>query len=589
MDEISCRVISGPFNESQWGQAYVFEHAYAVVEVVASDAISIGTHIAAKLHEIVQQPSLSPGQLHHAVAALIPAHDGVAIMVGYVRDGVLFVTNTGAGVVVLVRGGTVGVIVGSKSSGSGSLQQGDTVFFLSPTARGVLTDQKLQEYGVLVSLDELRDACGLILHQSPEATSGSVLLALRYGVFAAHHHPLTLSTYLISHLHKLMARARRQPQGKMPTITQLRTTIGTKRGKTALLGGVLLLFMLSVISGLWFNTTAQKSAAVEAGLERAQHAFEQGMALMQLSPMRSREFLAHAHDELEKVGQLRLSSTEKKEVLGLSEKIEEGLQVAKRSYEVVPTALVDLSLVKEGGWADEIAQWEDMVVVLDRRNKAVYQLTMGGKSAQIILGRDQVGENQHIALHGKNVYLQGEDGISRFSFGEKTVRRMRNREERWESIVRMVSFGGNLYLLDTKENQIWKYSEEALGGEIHTYLAPDVFPDFDRSTSLTIDGSVWVAGSNGILKFTYGAPQSFTIVGLDEPIENPAVFSTEGLVNLYILDAAHKRVVATDKDGMYLAQYRWQEDFAIADFLVSEAAKKILLFVGNMVYEVEMK
>ncbi len=592
MDELRCVVVSGPFADTHWGQAYIVDSLFAVVEITCLDAVSMGAHIATQLHECLQKTPVTLGQLHSDVRAITDANPGVSIVVGYIHDRKLSLTSVGQNAVVVVRTGSAGVVLSGNSSGSGAISPGDTIFFLNPAARNAISPPQLENFGTLVSIDEVREACGLELHKAAEETSGSAALVIRIGEVVS---PLTskkLGRILVDLVRYAIVRMALITGWLKPIkISSVRTIIATKRGRLILLSVIGALFIISVIGGLRFNSSVKTSTAVTGGLEKAQHYFEQGMALMQLNPVRSRETLSAAHDELEKLGALQLSGRDKKEILALSMKIDEGLHVAKRLYEIEPKPSVDLSLVKEGGWGDEFALWEDEVIILDRRNQAVYQLSLEGKSATLILGRDYVKDAQHIALHGNTVYLQGKAGIARFTIGEKMARPLRDSDVRWGTIARMVSFGGNVYLLDTAENQIWKYSEQTIdSGDTHTYLAPDVFPDLNKSISLAIDGSVWISKENTILKFTYGAPQSFTILGLDEPLADGArVYTNDDLANLYILDAAHKRIVVSDKSGIYMAQYVYSPDMAIADFIVSEEYKKILLLVGSLVYEVALQ
>jgi len=44
-----------------------------------------------------------------------------------------------------------------------------------------------------------------------------------------------------------------------------------------------------------------------------------------------------------------------------------------------------------------------------------------------------------------------------------------------------------------------------------------------------------------------------------------------------------------DKDGVYQAQYHWQEEAEITDLVVSEALKKMLLLSHGTIYGIDLK
>ena len=78
--------------------------------------------------------------------------------------------------------------------------------------------------------------------------------------------------------------------------------------------------------------------------------------------------------------------------------------------------------------------------------------------------------------------------------------------------------------------------------------------------------------------------------GLDEPLGGQTmIYIDDTTKNLYILDADKKRVVVVDKDGVYQAQYHWQEEAEITDLVVSEALKKMLLLSHGTIYGIDLK
>jgi DNA-binding beta-propeller fold protein YncE len=152
--------------------------------------------------------------------------------------------------------------------------------------------------------------------------------------------------------------------------------------------------------------------------------------------------------------------------------------------------------------------------------------------------------------------------------------------------------------LDTQKSRIWKYVATDTGppaqagfSDIREYLNPDTLPDLSLATGLAIDGSVWLGTSNGrTLRFTQGKENTYVPQGVD-PVFGTRLYlyTSDGVKNLYVLDINNHRVVVLDKDGMYLAQYQFDEKTTPTKLVASESAKKILLLADGKIYTLDLK
>ena len=147
-------------------------------------------------------------------------------------------------------------------------------------------------------------------------------------------------------------------------------------------------------------------------------------------------------------------------------------------------------------------------------------------------------------------------------------------------------------MLDTQKSRIWKYVATDTGfSGIREYLNPDTLPDLSLSTGFVIDGSVWSGTSNGrILRFTQGKENTYVSQGVDPVFGTRLyVYTSDSVINVYVLDINNHRVVVLDKDGMYLAQYRFTGVTTPTKLVVSESAKKILLLADGKIYALDLK
>ena len=166
-----------------------------------------------------------------------------------------------------------------------------------------------------------------------------------------------------------------------------------------------------------------------------------------------------------------------------------------------------------------------------------------------------------------------------------------------DSAIDAGTYFGNVYFLVPSENQILKSVPAGDGYSTPKYWVTTENPPLpDRQAGLTdavamaIDGSIYVLkAGGGVLKFEKGELVSdFGLRDLDKPLSDPrAIFTTIDSERLYILDAGNKRVVVTDKNGLYQSQYVYGEGLTDpTDLFVDEAAGIIYLLDGTKIYRI---
>src|SRR3989344_6087178 len=304
---------------------------------------------------------------------------------------------------------------------------------------------------------------------------------------------------------------------------------------------IALLFAVSVVFGIVRQQAARRNNEVVRVLSEAQRALEEGNALLELNPTKGRKRLEDAHDLLAPLTQtLSPKSDEGRQVAELFSQVAEQLKRAKNSVAAEPQLFYDVGLLKNGSTIGSIGIYETQVALLD----------------------------------------------------EKTPTAVVKKSDEWKNIAALTAYGGNLYLLDSGASRIWKYVATENGfSKISEYLNPDIFVDFSGATSMAVDGTVWVGTSDGkILRFVGGRQETFAPQGVDPAFSaSLTIYTSDEEKNLYVLDASNKRVVMLNKEGVYLGQYTWQDDFVPTQLVVSEIQKKILLLGSGKLYSLDLK
>lgn len=248
----------------------------------------------------------------------------------------------------------------------------------------------------------------------------------------------------------------------------------------------------------------------------------------------------------------------------------------------VNTVLIDLGTQAPGAKVGALAQTQFGLYAADPgsgRLWRIFEQPPGTTIAGPVLQKGKVGvgsptlvtaiDNALFALDDQNKLWKAE--------GNTVIEVTLPGIDKWKSATSLLSFTGNLYVLDAASGQIWRHE-----GDKDKFLAADPVlaqPFAPNSiTSAAIDGSVWVtttAGDVGLFKriglATTATKVDFAIKWVGEPVRATAIQALETQRNIYLLDGPGKRIVQLTRDGREVARFALPRDLpAPTSFFVSE-------------------
>jgi hypothetical protein len=115
--------------------------------------------------------------------------------------------------------------------------------------------------------------------------------------------------------------------------------------------------------------------------------------------------------------------------------------------------------------------------------------------------------------------------------------------------------GGNLYVLDVKENQVWRYLPGQGGYDSERTALLDG-ATLQNAAELAVGQDVYVLDARqGVRRFVGKAEAPFTLAGIDVPMLSPASISVlSGSNRIVVADRGNKRVIVASADGVFLRQ-----------------------------------
>jgi DNA-binding beta-propeller fold protein YncE len=472
----------------------------------------------------------------------------------------------GSGVIYAKRGEELASLMHQDGAISGEAREGDTFLLVSHGFSQVLSHDELTTLFDHLPPKDIAEKLTLLLH---EKKGGEGSVALVYRVTGLEDSGLT----------------------EMPEETRAEEETEEKPQVTVRKNPIIPLRMRIAVFRRYLSSLRREPKKMTAII---------AIGLISLFLVKGRERLAKAKELLDPyINIISPRSPEGYQLSLLYTEITDNLTQAMQVVDVPLSVFYDMSLIKKDAAAASVGLEGTTIVIGDRVTETIYEIDINSKKAQIIGGGDILKGLLSVTLHGDKYYALTGEGIIQFRSTDKKSTSIIKRDDSWGTITSFVSFAGNLYLLDTTKSRIWKYvaTEDAApaGGQgfsdIREYLNPDVLPDLSQTTNMAIDGSVWLGTANGkILRFTQGKENTFVPKGVDPALGTRlVVYTSDEVKNIYVLDSQNSRVVVLDKEGMYLAQYRWGGAVSPSDIVVSEEEKKILLLADGKIYSVDLK
>ncbi len=581
-------------------------HAYGVVEMHAEDGIARtkGIRLLTKLTRIFDIPPVSLAALVD-IAETTMSDDVVSLVLLVPVGQTLYIVSKGNGAVYLKRGAQLAKLLSSDGSLSGNMRPGDTIIAATQSFVGALSEQEIVGVFDHLSPREVAEKLTIRLHERQGGEGGASLIFEMGKPTSEEKREAIIPSETIAPTTKKRGAA-------LMTLKAIirRVTPASGRAKARVLmhkvrshpsfsiqrlvaGIIIFLFVASVILGIRRQQSVRVNSAVTEAVATAKHSFDEGMALLELNPVKGRERLTSARDTLAPIVARKSRSSELKEAKLLYDEVVKNLTRAMHSVDVQPELYFDMGLLKKDAKATDISLFDEMIGIYDAVGKTVYTLGVTNRNGNIVGGGAGFEAASHVGTYSDKVYVWTPAGIHQIRLSDhKTVPNMIPASPEWGKITDMAIFGGNIYLLDTQKHRIWKYVATEKGfSELFEYLNPDTLPDLSQATNLSIDGSVWLGTTNGtIMRFTSGKENSFTPQGNDMPLgKRLSVYTHDELKMVYVLDHDYHRVVVFDKEGMYMAQYVWRAGFQPTALAVSESSRKLFLLAEGKIYATELK
>ncbi len=297
--------------------------------------------------------------------------------------------------------------------------------------------------------------------------------------------------------------------------------------------------------------------------------------------------LQSAKDSLQKAAAIQPENSEVKSLTARLSQVESAI------YRSTPLnnwqTFLSLDLVRPGFNSQKMSYSVGKILLLDESQKSLFQIEIETKNNQLIAGQTQLGDARFASLNGDFAFVYSSDkGLLRIETPNRQITTVAAPDTEWGEITDVFGFSSNVYLLDAKKNQIWKYVPTASSySDKQIYLKDNQGLDFSNAKQLFIDFSVWVLkDAPEIIRFTAGERDFYSVGGVDVPLSQvESIFAPEEEDILFILDPQNKRVITTKKNGEYISQYTADLFAAATDLIYDEESKTLYVLENGKIHQ----
>ena len=509
------------------------------------DLAEVGGKILEELKRIGRESLTLPELDRRVLAIESPLADVHATVGVAVQRGTTLMISSGSGITAyLRRGGTVGVLhSGGVPSVSGQVQPGDVVSLTTDTlvaTIGAVTWRELLDKG-LSGLEEL----AVLVHGSDEPPRMATVM----GEVRAQPRTFGMGTLTNSGWIQSLRGIFDRPLTVRTQTKRINTLIGTF---------LLILLFVGIVVGMFRRQVMLSLHGITTLTERVGQQLVEAESVADINAERASYLLLQSRNMV--AGYLSSTSDEKNKVEAeaLYGNIDEAEARMFRRLPVDTNILIELSVLSPDLAVRATAVDEEGNALLsDADSTEVVGISLDDRSSWKVSGGPYIDMTEY---EGDLFGLKA-DGVYTADAKDGGEARVIEPDELWGDPAYIGVYGGNVYVLDRAQGEIWKYPVLSSGfGDRRRWLGAGITLDFTYVADMFIDGDIWIVTSSGKLeRYSRGVPVNFSMEGFPYAEQGRLASPTSVITSeekVYVLEPGAKRVVVFSKEsGKYEQQY----------------------------------
>jgi len=503
-------------------------------------------------------------------------------------DEVMYLMTRGTGEVYVVRSGKGSKLLNGSSSSSGYIKHNDFFVLTVPDFSQKVGEKKLAH--ILTGKDP-QSALELL---TPELKSKEDIGMIAIFIQCEKYLAESTETYadeaeetVDGQQPQIQPPARSKMQDFRTWLEHLKTNRKSKKATFIIVLILIVIFIWSVILGNqrrekknYLTYVDRQEKLINEKLNQAEESsgtnIRKAVALVDQAQSLYDQIVLEGENK-------KISDVEK--VSEIKKRIDTKEKAIKKSEQGKYEEFYDFSLIESGTRSDDVFLDGDDLAILDKEKGMIYILSLEKKSVSSIKSSNARAASQ-VALYQNEPYLFSQaKGIIKIT-DQKKEETVISKDDEWGSIKDFWIYNGNIYLLDTEKDEIYKYLVAENGySNKSSYFKSGQSADLALAEGMTIDASVYIALGGKVLKYGSGARNDFKMNLPDDRLVFNSIFTSSSLDNVYLSDKENGTVVVVDKDGIFKEQISASVARQTINIIVREN-NEILLVTKDKMYKI---
>ncbi|MDA1316729.1 MAG: hypothetical protein O3B87_01745 [bacterium] len=515
-----------------------------------------------------------------------PAHVGMAL--GMYYNEVLYLKTVGNGQIYLRRGNGFQKLIEGDKTASGYVNELDLAVFTTSQVVQVLGETQ----DVRVFIDHLPPKDIIQKLNDEDYGEEEKGLGILFVEFSSEEPLLPLPPEINSlqvNIPVLEVEEKAQEYVKPVQSSPLSRVVKIIRSKAFTFGAIIVLIGILTWSVI-FGYQRRQSAQITAQIETTQVEIEalltkaEDQAVINID-----DALAHIEEARSKQKTLaaQIGESHAESVAKLTQIIDDSESKILKKETAEYDEFFDLTLENKNATTADVGIFESTIALLDKDNATIYVLELDSKSLTEY-STSNVALASQVDIYGDSIYyLVPGEGIFRFSSRTESKEVIPANGD-WKTIQDMDIYSGNVYILDTGNDEIFKYLVTENGfSDATSYFGTGESVKLSEARGMNIDSSIYIATKSALLKYLSGVRDAFTPKFPQDEPQFDYVYADPNSDTLFALDKKHAAVYIMDKEGSY--QKEIQADIFGKSVAIYSHDGNLHVVSGSTIFEVPQK
>jgi hypothetical protein len=578
---------------------------YLVLEVEEGLTHTKGEHFITHLKnqllkaDIQDLASFDSFLTEHIQKANLPVHFSLAA--AYLKDAVVFLKTLGNGQIYLKRTGNFAEIIEGNTTASGYIQKNDFYILTSDCFSKIIgSGEDLKNITLKSDLYTIVDA--IYNHIQEADDTGAISLFLQ--VEEKKETEVTQKENAQSEFippeendeeEEVLAETEQEEieegilPAKVPSKFSAFIPSGGNKKKKLVTGAVVLVILAILVWSVGLGYQRRKAAEDQKKIQTYENKITEDLnkaeSLSATDPSQSSAAIQQAKTDLD---QFKNEFGKKKaEDIAAFEKMisDKENRVMKREDKLF-TEFYNLNVEDKNAVGDMMYVDGDKGAIFDKKNAKVYILTFSKKSIDK-RSATEMKDASLVGLYQDDLYLFVQDkGIFKVSDTEKS-KKIIDHDDDWGTITDMKIYNGNIYLMDSSKNAIYKYLVAESGySNKQSYFKSGEPSSLSDANSMSIDSALYIGFPAEVMKYSGGVQTDFATTYPDGGAKIQKVYTNSGLQKVYVWDKEKGVVFELEKNGQYDRQVQSSILTSGNDVVVIDSS--IYILKGSQIFQIKI-